>query len=167
MFTDGNRKRLIVIPVIVLVVVAGSIYYIFTSRLDETGTAVKAQGDAGLTSIPVSSVRVSPTQSPTPTPDNNSQSSNFQAEGTWQYPGSRFVSSSSSQTVYTSSDTPDVVTNWYKSKIGRMGYPQTAFSDQQSNGNILNLLSGQNGNSKISVQIQKDLNSTATKITIK
>lgn len=94
---------------------------------------------------------------PTPTskiqPDNTSS---------FQYPGSVKVSGS----LYTTTDSPQTVTDWYKDKIRQSGMQTTAFVQNSVNGNINNVLVGSNGDRDVRVTIKKSPDNATTEITL-
>lgn len=101
--------------------------------------------------------RVNKPNQPSPTskiqPDNTSS---------FQYPGSIKVSGS----VYTTTDSPQTVTDWYKDKIRQSGMQTTTFVQNSVNGNINNVLVGSNGDRDVRVTIKKSPSSATTEITL-
>lgn len=110
---------------------------------------------------PTSTENPTPTHPPTPTPtdiprptpttEQHSQSNtqNF------VYPGAIQTGNDGNMTRYESDDNPTTITDWYKNKIREMNMNAKTFVTTNTNGNILNKLAGSNGNSNISIEIEK------------
>jgi len=122
-----------------------------------------------------------PTDSPSPTPAPSSTSASVSTstpepkptvkteessdtEG-WNYPGSRVVSSSSNTLVLESTDDPDPITDWYKSRIKSHGMNVTSFVTTKTNDNVLNKLAGADGSIEINITIERKSGETTTRIT--
>ena len=99
-----------------------------------------------------------PKSSPSSTPASNSQP----AAGDWIYPNSTQLEANK----WRSSDDPQVITNWYKSKIEALGMNAKSFVQTNTNGQVLNKLVAANGNSKISVEISKSSADSQTSILV-
>lgn len=67
---------------------------------------------------------------------------------------------------YSSTDSPDIITNWYTSKITSLGFSSKSFIKTSTNGQILNKLTGSQKGSLISVEISKSPQDKNTYITI-
>lgn len=93
----------------------------------------------------------------TPTP-----SANPQPAGDWGYPNSTQLAAGKWQ----SSADPQVITNWYKSKIETLGTSAKSFVQTNTNGNVLNKLVAANGSSKVSVEISKSSSDSQTSILV-
>ena len=68
--------------------------------------------------------------------------------------------------TYSTTDSPQVVTNWYKNKFEELNLNVTSLVQTSSNDNVLNKLSGANGSIEISVEITRRANDTTTKIVL-
>jgi hypothetical protein len=84
------------------------------------------------------------------------------ASGSYQYPGS----TSQGNGIYTTTDSPTTVTQWYKDAISRDGYSSTTVVQMSTNGVTYNkLIAGKSGK-QISIEIKKPADSNTVTITI-
>ena len=84
-----------------------------------------------------------------------------QAAGDWVYPGSTRV-----EDTYETTDTPDQVTEWYRTKIIQSGSTVRNFIQTKSNNVVNNSLQGVTSEGTVSIQIFTSQGSTKTKIRI-
>ena len=82
------------------------------------------------------------------------------------YPDAKILSRSVNTVELKSYEDPGSVTDWYKEKIKERGMSVTSFVTTSANGNILNKLSGANGNEKVNVEIKRDAGEEFTQIKI-
>jgi hypothetical protein len=110
------------------------------------------------TPSPSPAATASPTKTPTPADPSPAVSNN----STVQYPNSVRIDNN----VFTSTDDPDIITNWYKEKIQNMNMNVRNFVSTKTNGNVLNKLEGADGQSEIKIEITKPSDSSTVKIVI-
>lgn len=105
-------------------------------------------------------IHPSPTrvQSITPSPDISNSS--------FQYPNSLLIETSGNETKYESSDSPQVITNWYRARVAELGFRTTAAVQTNSNGNIINKLGLASESSRFEIEIRKDFDDQKTLIKI-
>jgi hypothetical protein len=159
------------LPFIILLIVAGG-YFVQTKRVGSG----KASSLVAVSPSPV----VTPSQSPSPSPTvspavmlkSASPKPSALGESTsskvmvWKYPNSSITSSSDSSLTLESSDDPTTITSWYKDKIQSGGMNIKTFVSTNSNGNILNKLSGA-GSMGVQIEISKSEGEAITKIVVK
>lgn len=97
---------------------------------------------------------------PTPIPNTNTSSNAF------IYPNSIQISSSGEVVTLESSDSPSVITDWYKNKIKEQGMKTTSFVTTSTNGNVLNKLAGASSTQNVQITITKKTSDSKTKIEI-
>lgn len=102
----------------------------------------------------------SPKNSPLPTPTPASTTSSPKSAD-WQYPGS-----TGNGNHWQSSDSPQVITDWYKNKIKTLNLNATSFVQTNTNNNVLNKLVAANGSTKVAIEITKDASSSQTSISV-
>ncbi len=82
------------------------------------------------------------------------------------YPGSVIVNSDGGSMKLTSSDDPDMITQWYKEKIKSAGMNVNSFVTTKTNDNVLNKLSGADGKTEIKIEIKKQVNDSKVEISV-
>jgi hypothetical protein len=129
-----------------------------------------------LTSIPEK--KVDPTRTPTKIPvseskviENTATLTNEikQVQGindTWVYPGAQQVGVSGETIILQSNDDITQITNWYKDKIRSTGMNAISFVATNTNGNVLNKLSGAKAGQEVTVEITKLSNDQKIKINV-
>jgi len=105
----------------------------------------------------------SPLSTATPVPSHTNTSTSLSA---WQYPGSFTVSQTNNSLSLTSSDNPDTITDWYKSKIQLNGYSTRSFVTTKTNGQVKNVLVGAKDGHEIRIEMEKSSDSQTTTITV-
>lgn len=103
---------------------------------------------------------ISSTKVLSPTPESDTTFS----LGNLIYPNSETIRLEGNTIYLKSTDSPEAITNWYKTKISSLGMAINNFVQTNTNGSILNLLNGADQRGKIGVEIKK--NSTDAKIDI-
>lgn len=108
---------------------------------------------------------LAPTVTSTPIPSSvpNPTQSNIDS---FIYPGSIKVSGGENNLVLQSSDDPQVITNWYKEKITNMSMNAKSFVQTNTNGNVLNKLTGAKPGFKVSIEISKKSNEGVVRILV-
>lgn len=94
------------------------------------------------------------------------QTNAAQQGATVQYPNSQQTNSSGNTIYYESTDSPNAITDWYKTKIKSMGMNTTSFIQNNSNNNVLNQLIGSDGRRNIRVEITKPAGENIAKIAV-
>lgn len=84
----------------------------------------------------------------------------------WFYPNAQELESDQNELKLSSSDNPQVITDWYKNNIIFQGYSSKSFINTTSNGNTINQLVGSDGKREVDIEIKKQNNSSVTFITI-
>ena len=80
-----------------------------------------------------------------------------------QYPGSVSVSAD----VFTTPDSPQTVTAWYKDQINQMKFNVKTFVQTSANEKVLNKLVASNGQTEVYVEISKNPSDSITLITLR
>ncbi|MBI2593344.1 hypothetical protein HYW44_01760 [Candidatus Daviesbacteria bacterium] len=82
------------------------------------------------------------------------------------YPQSKLISQSPGKMELESSADAQAITSWYKDKIRKAGFNAKSFTQTNTNGVILNKLSGAKPGEKIEITIKKDQNASKVTITV-
>lgn len=82
--------------------------------------------------------------------------------GEWVYPNSRETGAGK----WRSGDSPQVITDWYKSQITAAGLNTKSFVQTNTNGNVLNKLTAASLEMKVTVEISKSSSDAQTAISI-
>ena len=114
-------------------------------------------------------------EEPTPTPETLVSPTPFASSITPQresslnifiYPNAEIISQSSGSVIFESTDNPDVITEWYKTKINAQNLNVTSFVTTSTNDNILNKLVGANSEQEIRVEITKSASASKVRIEV-
>lgn len=82
------------------------------------------------------------------------------------YPGSQVKTDAANKMIMESADTPEKITDWYKTKIDRLNFNAKSLSQTSTNGAIFNKLTAAKPGEKIDITIKKDQNTSNTLITV-
>lgn len=82
------------------------------------------------------------------------------------YPGSSVIENTSRRVVVQSSDSVDIITDWYKDVLTSLGLNVNSFVKTNSNGNVLNSLVVAGGGKEYRVEITKDSSEDVVNIQI-
>lgn len=115
-----------------------------------------------VTVTPSPSLTPTPALTPVPVPVTVTVTPLPPSPDSWIYPNSSLVSTG----VYTTPDSPAVVTDWYKNKIKTLNLNIRTFVQTSANDQILNKLSAAGAGQKISIEISKESGSALTNIKI-
>lgn len=88
------------------------------------------------------------------------------SQNPFTYPGADVLGYSQNQLTLTSDDSPDTIWAFYKNKIDAQNYSSKNFIQTNSNGFVSDKLTGQKDGSYVTVDIEKNPNEKASKITI-
>lgn len=155
-----NTLRILLILSFLLVVVVA----FQTGFLQKSQTPAKNITDSDVLQEKTGVIDVSPTSAP---PTQSSPASRMQENSTdFTYPASSLSAEEADSTTYTTTDSPDIVTAWYKNKINANGYKTKTFINTKTNGQIKNVLSGSKDNNEIKITISKNVDDMLTIITI-
>lgn len=107
---------------------------------------------------------VTPKYSPTPThvapkPEDNTLND-------FQYPGSSITSQTKASIILSSNDDATKITNWYSAQLKNTGFNALSTARTNTNGNILNKISGGKSGQQITITVQKSDTSETVTITI-
>lgn len=115
----------------------------------------------------------SPTATPSPSPhsvDMNMASPTPQPvqinQSTWFYPSAQITNTSSSKTTLISSDNPDTIVDWYKSKFKSQNLNVKTTVRTVTNDNYLAKLAGADSNLEVNIEVKKDSAATQTTISL-
>jgi len=126
---------------------------------NSTPTPASNAADAALT--------LSPNQAPASIPPTSTPVPSSQRDiSSFVYPGSITLNQSEKEITLQSFDDPSNITNWYKEKITSLGMNAKSFVQTNTNGNVLNKLTGANLMFKVSVTISKKNSQSSTEITV-
>lgn len=148
-----NPLSLFFIPALLIAIIFGFI-------LGRQTNTVRPQPSLNPTATPKPTVSLLPLASSTP-----QQTSQTHTE--FYYPNAKIVSENGNNITLESTDDANIITNWYKEKIRTLGMNAQAFSQTNTNGNILNKLTGARENKKIEVTITKSAGQEGTTIDLK
>lgn len=180
-FLKNDRLRLFALLVVALIFSLGAEKYLASYTSVKVKTEVKGDrvtSEIEITHIPDQEVTNAPTVNPPTTPSITPQPTMTttpistttpipqQATGDFIYPGSTKISGDSSSITLQSSDSPQVITNWYKNKIKSMGLSATSFVTTSTNDNVLNKLVASNGTKEVRVEITKKSDSSIVIISL-
>lgn len=118
-------------------------------------------------STPSPTPSLKPTPIATPVPQNLIPKELIVTTNSWIYPNSKILINSASNIELSSTDETTQITAWYKKLIETEGFKSKSYSQTNTNGNILNVLSVSKDSLSKSIQISKSNNSSETLITIK
>ncbi len=134
-----------------------------TESQEVQGASFESKEEMGNTSTPIPTstptLPVSTTTPLTPKP----QETNINE---YTYPGSVIISANGPTMKLTSSDDPDMITQWYKEKIKNAGMNVSNFVTTKTNGNVLNKLSAADGMVEIRVEIIKQASESKVEISV-
>ncbi len=119
--------------------------------------AVGARHGSSAQSAPSPTPHPSATPRSIPTPSSSSVSTSD-----WKYPNS----TSTGDNKWQSNDGPQVITNWYKSRIEALHLNAQSFVQTDTNDNVLNKLVAGSGAFKVSVEISKSSTFSQTSISV-
>lgn len=150
----------------IVVVVAATLVFVSVVIKNTISEPVVLSSVNEITPTPVQSpvpVTPSPTPSVPPATAKPTASSTpvSQGAGDWVYPGSI-----KSADTYETTDAPDTVTEWYRTKIIQSGSTVKNFVQTKSNNVVNNSLQGVTAQGTVSIQIFTSQGSTKTKIRI-
>lgn len=144
-----------------LVALITSLVGIFSAHPKTLPKATKIENNVSATAsaqTKITTPSAVPAPPPTPTPpithpiDVNPTGVNV---NDLRYPNSTIISQGGGKLSLQSSDSPDTITKWYEQKISSLGMNANSEVITETNGNVLNSLSGGNGKTTISVKISK------------
>ncbi len=152
-----------VIPFFVLTIVILGVVYANISRtrfLNQTIAQASSQPrhtfEPASTPNPTSEPTPSPTEFPLSSPGPQSSApTNQSIILSYRYPGSTILTQNPSHLELKSSESPNKITEWYKSKIKSLGLTTHSMSSTSTNDNILNVMAAAGNNSQVKIEIKK------------
>lgn len=133
-----------------------------TEQVEVTDTPTQTPEPTS-TPSPTMTLSLSPTSTIKPTTTPTSSPTSAQSSLiSFVYPGSKSLGGDS----YSSSDDPEVITNWYKEKINSQGYSSKSFVTTKTNDKVLNKLSAAKNNKNILIEISRENKNSESIITI-
>src|SRR3989338_4175307 len=119
---------------ILVLVFLGATTYVAQNYLRQEATVANQKQSVSTTdsSVTIKITPPPPPNPPLPAPTTNNQINNF------RYPSSSETTGSNNSLTLKSSDSPDTITDWYKSKIKSSGMNTTSFVVTKTNNNVLN-----------------------------
>jgi hypothetical protein len=144
----------------------------YASRKYQLTTSQEDKSDVLSTSQEARSEEVTPTEFPTQapsstqTPKPSSTTSVSSSSVNFKYPGAHTIQESQTVLVMESTEDTDKITDWYKSKIEDLGMNVKSFVTTKANDKILNKLSAADGVREINIEISKDSELSAVKISV-
>src|SRR3989338_10737231 len=104
------------------------------------------------------------TTTPTPTSTPTLSPENFPDQKTYRYPNSKILSQTNTTLTLESTDSPQIITTWYKSLLDKLDLNVKNYVNTNTNDNVENKLSVAGSGQSISVSVSK--NATANETTI-
>lgn len=89
------------------------------------------------------------------------------SDSEWKYPNSTRIDLGHGNYYYKSSDDPKAITDWYKKKVSALSLNLQTVITNTSNGNIINTIKASDNHTFITVIIEKEINDTSSKISLK
>ncbi|OGM25619.1 hypothetical protein A2962_03755 [Candidatus Woesebacteria bacterium RIFCSPLOWO2_01_FULL_39_61] len=122
---------------------------------NEEVLSISQENNEENTSLPEPTLTIFPTNPPlSPTPKNLPTAKPDFID--YRYPSSEILSESSSEISFSSSDSVDSITQWYKDKIKGSGMNVKTFVTTKTNDKVENVLVGSNYEIEIRVEIKKE-----------
>jgi len=118
------------------------------------------------TNTPVPNPTIKPTQNTIPTVIPTKKVTTSNSLGDFIYPGSLITNQSDATLALASGDNATIITEWYSSQLINNGFTALSSAKTNTNGNILNKVSGGKNGQQIEVTIKKTASSGSVNITV-
>lgn len=155
----SDKTSKIGILIIVIILAVTGVLIISKTRQQQTAVLTEPSDNPGETEIEDKELVASSStlSSPIPAPVSLKE---------YVYPNSRELKSNSKGFVLESSDSAQLITDWYKNKINSLEFNARSFTQTNTNGEILNKISAAKPGENLEVTIKKDQTTSKVKITV-